>query len=190
MIVIDWLKANPKSSIAIGIAVALAAGYGAGRFAAPTKVEIKERVVERQVVDEKEMARRLETAKIEWAKSVQDHSTIHVVYKDGKVVERIVYVDKDTESHGAKVETKIEYVDREKIVTVEKVVEKEKLVERDCPRVTLLGSLGASIAGGTLGPPAYGLEGNGRVWGPLVIGLGGEGNGQYVSGRVLAGIQF
>jgi hypothetical protein len=157
---------------------------------APTKTLETERVVERKVVDEVEMARRLETAKVEWERNVVDHTRVETRYVEGKPSVRIEYRDRDTTSSGGTVTVKTEYVDRIVKVEVEKVVEKERLVERDCPRVTLLGSVGASMAGGVVQPPTGGIEANGRVWGPLVVGIGAEGNASVIAGRVLAGVQF
>jgi hypothetical protein len=141
---ITWLRERPRWFwwAVLGGGIALAASFALGRWAAPTKVTVKEKVVERLVVDEKEMARRLSEARITWEKDVQDHTRIETRYVEGKPVVKIEYRDRDTHSEGTKVVTKIEYVDREKIVFQEKVVEKEKVVERDCPRLTLGASAG------------------------------------------------
>jgi len=165
-----WLRERPRWFwwAVLGGGCALAASYGAGRFMAPTKVTEKEKVIERLVVDEKEMARRLATARITWEKDVQDHTRVVTKYLEGKVIERVEYRDRDSHSEGAKVETKIEYVDREKIVFQEKVVEKEKVVERDCPRLTLGASAGWDSRVTAGGWATY------RFAGPLVGFAAGE----------------
>ena len=170
--------------------VAGGTGYGAGRFAAPTKVETREVVREVQVVDEKVVEARIASARSEWERNVQDHTRVVTRYVEGKPVEKIVYVDRETQATGGTVRVETKYVDREVVKYVDREVVSEKVVERDCPRVTLLGSLGSSLSGGSLGPLSYGLEGHGRFAGPFVAGLGGEGNAQYLAGRVLFGIQF
>ncbi len=144
--------------------------YGAGRFMAPTKVEDRERIVERLVVDEKVVEARIAAAKVTWEKDIQDHTRVETRYVEGKPVVRIEYRDRDTHSEGAKVETKIEYVDREKIVYQDRVVEKERIVERDCPRLTLLGKGGIVIDSLK---PTWGAAGNYRIpgLGPVVGGL-------------------
>ena len=167
---ITWLRERPRWFwwAVLGGGIALAASFALGRWAAPTKVTVKEKVVERLVVDEKVVEERLAAAKLVWSKDVADHTRVVTKYLEGKVVERVEYRDRDTHSEGTKVVTKIEYVDREKIVFQEKMVEKEKVVERDCPRLTLGASAGwdSSITAG--GWATY------RFAGPVVGFAAGE----------------
>ena len=188
----EWMKANPKKAIIIAAVFVglLLAAFGAGRFLSPTKVIETVKVVERLVVDEKVIEQRIASAKTEWEKQVQDHTKVVTKYVEGKVIERIEYRDREITSSGGTVQTKVEYVDREKIVYQEKVVEKEKIVERDCPRVTLAATVGAGFSAGVVSSPSYGMEATGRVLGPMVVGAGAEGNATGGSARVLVGITF
>jgi hypothetical protein len=83
----------------IGIAVAivlLAVSFTAGRYLAPTKTV----TVEKKVVDETAIQAAIAVAKAEWQKTIQDHTRIVTVYKDGKVIEKTVYKDVDTAASG------------------------------------------------------------------------------------------
>jgi hypothetical protein len=81
--------------IAGAAALALAAAFAAGRYAAPTKV------VERSVLDETLVARAVANARAEWQRSITDKTVRRTIYRDGKPVERIVYVDREINSSGS-----------------------------------------------------------------------------------------
>ena len=187
-----WLRGRPRWFwwASLGGGCALVAAYGVGRFSGPTKVTEKEKVIERLVVDEKEMARRLATARLEWSKDVADHTRVVTKYLEGKVVERVEYRDRDTHSEGTKVEARIEYVDREKIVYQEKVVEKEKVVERSCPSFFLAATVGAGFQGGAVSPPSFGGLGGWRFAGPFFGAVQGEGSAAGGSVRAGLGLNF
>ena len=185
-----WLRAHPWAGYTGGACVLAAASFGAGRYMAPTKTLETERVVERQVIDEKYTAAKVAEARTTWEREVVDHTRVVTKYVEGKVIERIEYRDRETASSGGTVTVRTEYVDRIVKVEVEKVVEVTKLVERDCPRVTLAATVGAGFRSGAVSPPAYGVEALGRVLGPLVVGAGAEGNATGGAARVIAGIQF
>ena len=165
-------------------AVCLAGAFGAGRYAAPTKVEERERIVERLVVDEKTIEARVAAAKVTWEKDIIDHTRVETRYVEGKPSVRIEYRDRDTHSEGTKVETKTVYVDREVKVEVEKVVEKERIVTRDAPRLTL----GATV--GWAGTPTYGAFAGVRILGPLTLLAQGEGGAGVWSARAGVGLTF
>ena len=183
MTVPGWLRDRRAWVVLGGVGLGVA-GYGAGRYAAPTKVEERERVVERLVVDEKTVEARVAAAKVTWEKDIQDHSETRVIYKDGKVVERIVYRDRDTHSEGTKVEVKTVEVVREVKVEVLREVEREKIVTRDAPRLTI----GATV--GWAGVPTYGAFAGVRILGPLTLLAQGEGGAGVWSARAGVGLQF
>lgn len=82
-------------------ALALFASFTAGRYSAPTKVvEVeKEKIV--QVVDQKEILKAVAHARAEWRKEVKDNTRIVYKYLDGKVIEKVVYVDRVVNSGGS-----------------------------------------------------------------------------------------
>jgi hypothetical protein len=85
--------------------LALAVSYTAGRFTAPAKVVEKEKVVEVRkdvkVVDQEAIAAAVASAQAEWKKNESVRTVTKVIYKDGKVVEKIVYRDKETQDSGS-----------------------------------------------------------------------------------------
>ena len=167
-----------------GVALALVAGVGIGRYTQPTKVVEKERIVERQVVDEKAVAKAVSEARTTWEKEVVDHTRVVTKYLEGKVVERVEYRDRDTTSSGGKVQTQTVTIEVEKRVEVVKEVEKEKIVTRDAPRLTL----GTTI--GWAGVPTYGASACVRILGPLSLLAQGEGGAGTWSARAGVGLTF
>ena len=81
--------------IAAGAALALVLAFLAGRFASPTKT------VERSVLDERIVAQAVANARAEWQRSIKDRTVTRTVYKDGKPLERTVYVDRETTAGGS-----------------------------------------------------------------------------------------
>jgi hypothetical protein len=181
---ISWLREHPRVAAGGACVVALAAGVGIGRYAAPTKVETRERVVEVYKADEKAVARAVSDARSTWEREVKDNTRIVTKYVEGKVVERVEYRDRDTTSSGGKVETETVEVVREVKVEVVREVEKERIVTRDAPRLTL----GATV--GYAGVPTYGGFATVRILGPLTLLGQGEGGVGVWSARVGAGISF
>jgi hypothetical protein len=186
---ITWLRGHPRAAVAGGIGVALCAGFGAGRYSAPTKVVETERVIERQVIDEKYTASKVAEARTTWEREVVDHTRVVTKYLEGKVVERVEYRDRDTSSSGGTVTVRTEYVDRIVKVEVEKEVVKERLVERDCPRVAVFGTVGLPFSASGTAPLQFGATVTARVLGPLsavVAGAGGIAGGTVTGGVGLA----
>jgi lactam utilization protein B len=127
------------------VLAALVVGTVGGRFSAPIKTVEKTITIEKTVRDEEAIARAVADARAQWSKEVQDHTVTRTIYKEGKIVEKVVFVDRDTRSEGSKTTTS--EVDT-KITTHEeatKTVEKEKVTETGRPRL----AVGASL------PPRY-----------------------------------
>jgi len=190
MKIFDWCKARPWTWAVASGATCCLAGYGAGRFTTPTKVETRETVREVKVVDEHAISVAVASAKAEWQKHVDDHTITKTIYKEGKIAEKIVYVDRDTNSSGNSASTQTVTVEVEKKIFIDREVVKEKIVTNDPPRLTLAATIGVGFTAGSISPPAYGLLALGRVWGPLVLGAQAEGNLTGGSARGVVGITF
>jgi hypothetical protein len=184
-----WCRERPWTwAAAAGVACGTV-GYGTGRYAAPTKVLETERVVERQVIDEKYTASKVAEARTTWEREVVDHTRVVTKYLEGKIIERVEYRDRDTSSSGGTVTVRTEYVDRIVKVEVEKEVVKERLVERDCPRVAVFGTVGLPFSASGTAPLQFGATVTARVLGPLsavVAGAGGIAGGTVTGGVGLA----
>ena len=83
-----------------GLVIAVVFGL-AGRFSGPTKVVTTEKVVTKTVVDQAAVAAAVASAKAQWAKEVKDRTVTKIIYREGKPVEKIVYVGRDTTSGGS-----------------------------------------------------------------------------------------
>jgi hypothetical protein len=178
-------------AVAAGVAIVLGLGsFAAGRWGAPTKVEVREREVTVYKTDEKAVAKAVSEARTTWEREVRDNTRIETRYVDGKPSVRIEYRDRDTTSSGGKVETKTVEVIVEKRVEVEKIVEKEKIVTRDAPRWTVGATVGTGFQGGSVSPPAWGGLVGYRLVGPLGVQLALEGNAVAFSGRAGLTLQF
>ena len=175
----SWLREHPRWAMACGAAGALAVGFGAGRYSAPTKVETREVVKTEQV----EVVRWQDRVVVEKGPVREVTKTVTVPGPQGPTVtvERVV--------------------EREKVVTVkdsqgtdmaaaasEKVV--ERLVERDAPRWTVGATVGTGWQGGVIQPPAFGALLGYRLLGPLGLVLQGEWGVGGVSGRLGLTVQF
>ena len=172
---VTWLRARPWWVWALVAVAALVASFGAGRFMAPTKVEVREVTKTVEVVKWRD-------------REVVTQGPVRVVTRTKTVpgpagptveVEKIVEREKVVTVHTQGADT----------VTTNEVV-KEKIVERDAPRITLAATVGAGFSSSGLTAPAYGLLAMGRIAGPLVIGAQAEGNLQGGSARALIGLQF
>jgi hypothetical protein len=96
------MQKTKKYALLAGAALlALFASFTAGRYSAPTKVvEVeKEKIV--QVVDQKAILQAVAHAKAEWRKEVKDNTRVVYKYLDGKVIEKVVYVDRVVNSGGS-----------------------------------------------------------------------------------------
>lgn len=130
-----------KVYLVAGALVACVLSFLGGRFTGPTKIVEKEKVVEKTVRDESAIAKAVADAKAQWSKEVQDHTVTRTIYKEGKIVEKVVFVDRNTKSEST---TETHATEETKIVTheeVAKTVEKEKIVENARPRLRLALSL-------------------------------------------------
>ncbi len=167
---------NPwtKRGLVVGaVLAALAGAYGAGRFAAPTKVVTKTEVVTKEVIKE---------VKAETKVIYRDRVVDRVITKDGTVTEHIVYksaeatkeVDRTSDAKSSDTKT-------------------EKVTITDAPRLTVSVLAGVDLKpawqplGPSAGPLALGLSVQYRVAGPIVVGAWGLHTGAF--GASL-GIQF
>lgn len=159
-----------------GVLFLLVAAFGAGRYTAPVKIEIRETVKTetRTVTDDAAVSKAVATAHSEWQRSLEDHSTIKTVYVAGKVSERIVY--RDVESHAAggasSGSTTTVTVEHHQDAATVQTVEKVKIVESARPAW----AIEAHGAWGSLQPypEAYAGEVQRRILGPLWVGAGIE----------------
>lgn len=156
---------------AVCLLVGAAGGGVAGRYLGPTKTV--ERVIEKVTYksDEKAISTAVEAAKVEWEKNSQDHTVTKIIYKDGKPVEKIVYVDREVQASGATVKVVEKVVEVEKKVYVDKIVEKEKIVESYRPWIAVEAT-GAFSLTPAWPPVAWSAMGDIRVFGPVWIGAG------------------
>lgn len=87
--------------LGISAAAGLVVAFLAGRYTAKPA----EKVSERLVVDADAVTKALIQARAEWKKDVTDHTRVVTKYQQGKPVERVVYVDRDTSSGGSSTAT-------------------------------------------------------------------------------------
>jgi hypothetical protein len=156
-------------------ALALIGAFGAGRYMAPTKVEVRE--VEKVV------------EVVKWRdKEVITKGPVTVVTKTRTVpgpagptieVEKVVTREKVVTVHTQGVDT---------VTEVERL--SEKVVERDAPRWTVFGTVGAGFNGSGLTAPAYGGGVAFRFLGPLTAVVQAEGGSQGGSARIGLGAAF
>lgn len=170
----DWLREHPRVAGVVAVVGALVAGFGAGRLAAPTKVEEKERIVFQTVTEFRTIE---STSKTEGPMKKSGHTVVEALPGGGRrtttdwVLERGPTVTlTNTDTSGKQVETKIE--------------EREKIVLRDAPRLTLGTTVGWS------GVPTYGGWASVRVLGPLTLMAQGEAGAGTWSARGGVGLSF
>ncbi len=84
-----------RLALGAGALLAVVAAFVAGRYTAPARVET------RTVIDEAAVSRAVAAARAEWTRNVEDHTITRTVYRDGKVTERIVYVDREVQAGGS-----------------------------------------------------------------------------------------
>jgi hypothetical protein len=159
----DWLKANRYWLIACGVLAA--SGYGAGRFAAPTKKEIVlQTVTEFRDVEKKVVQKGpVKYQKVIVEKPGAERVTTITVQKDPVTIT----VDRDV------IKKETEYV--------------RETVEREAPRLTIGATIGAPIPSLT---PSFGGWIQYRFAGPFTAMAQGEGNATGGSARVGLGITF
>lgn len=194
--VLTWCRERPWTGmVGVGL-IAAALGYGAGRFAAPTRVETVDSSSWfgawewRQATHETTTAGPVTTTTTTRkapgrpaqppvpgpagtpicpeCPEIEETST---TTQSGPVV-----THRDTEGSGSQVETRTE--------------EHRSLVERDPPRVAIFGTVAVPFSGAGAAPPAYGVTVTARVLGPVTVLAGGEGNAVGGSARVGVGVTF
>jgi DNA-binding winged helix-turn-helix (wHTH) protein len=93
------------AAIAIGAVLALGVAFTAGRYSTPAKVIERERIVtvekEVKVVDQQAIASAVAQAKADWKKDEKVRTITKTVYKEGQIVEKIVYKDRETQEGGS-----------------------------------------------------------------------------------------
>lgn len=156
----------------------VAAGYGAGRFAAPTKETVKV---------ETEWKSRVEYVEVE--KKVEVRGPVRVRERRVEVPGPqgpTVYVDR-TEDQGPVTTT----TDTGRTGTMEEQGREvvEKTVTRDAPRFGIFGTAAAGFEAGAV-TTAVGVAVTYRVAGPFTLMLQGEGGASGGSARVGVGLTF
>jgi hypothetical protein len=153
-----------------------------GQRSAPVKTVEKEVVVEKVVRDEQAIATAVAAAQAEWQKTVKDRTVIRVVYRDGKPVERIVYVNRDTGEGGSSSSSSSGQVEVTSHQVEERVVEREKVVTSARPGWSVAagglwdpGQLSVSQA--ALEPERYDLELARRIVGAFWIAVAAQTDG-------------
>jgi hypothetical protein len=153
--------------------LALVAAFLGGRFSAPVRTVEREKVVEKSVRDEHAISQAVAEAQAAWNRSVADHTVTRTIYKEGKPVERVVYVNRETQSAGSSQVTSTVYVDRVVHEVTTQTVTETKIEEGARP-----GWRGAFSAGWgpdlTAHPSTYGGELSRRLIGPVWVGVWGR----------------
>lgn len=83
-----------RIALGAGVIVAILGAFLAGRYSSRPRVEV------RTVVDESAVSRAVELARAEWTRDAEDHTVTRTIYREGRPVERIVYVDREVHSGG------------------------------------------------------------------------------------------
>jgi len=91
--------------VALGVVLALAAAYTAGSRANPAKIIEKEKIVEVKkevkVVDQEAISFAVSQAQAEWKKNEKVRTITKILYKEGQIVEKIIYKDRETSDSGS-----------------------------------------------------------------------------------------
>lgn len=154
---------KPVALLATGGVLCLAAGYAGGRYAAPARVEERERVVEK-VIEVQAKTKEQSSEQSQASKERIVYKTRYVRTPDGTVIKTTeAETAKEHDSHQAeaKRETEIRYVDRVK------EVEKLKIVERAQPSWGV--AVGAGLSSGLR--PVYRGQVERRILGGLWGGV-------------------
>jgi hypothetical protein len=177
--VLTWCRERPWTwALAAGVACG-AAGYGTGRFAAPTKV------IERTSTSTQAQAQATASAKMTVAegpvkitrrRTVTPGPNGPVVQLDTVIERSPVLTTTESQASGAS--------------SSSASLTTERVTERDAPRLTLALTIGAGFSSGGITQPSYGVLALGRVAGPLVVGAQAEGNMTSGSARAILGLTF
>lgn len=152
------------------VLAALVVAFLGGRRSAPVRVEERERIVTQTVVDQAAIQRAVSEAHAEWTRSATDHSTIRTVYLDGKVVEKIVYVDRDVNSGGSSGSSSNTATQVETRTVTNTITETEKVTEFRRASWRISASAGWRLDSLALRPAIYGGEVSRRILGPVWLG--------------------
>jgi len=166
-----WLVTGAAALAALVIA------FVAGRYSAPVKVTEREKVIERTVRDEAAIASAVASARASWQRDVQDHTITRTIYREGKPVERIVYVDRDTHSGGSSEATSSSQLQVTAHEEAQRTTEREKITESGRPGWSV--GVGGLWNPGRLSarPERYDLELGRRLFGTVWIAARVEADG-------------
>jgi hypothetical protein len=151
--------------------------FSAGRWSAPTKTIERERIVKEQVKvrDELAISEAVSKAQAEWKQNEKVKTIEKTVYKEGQIVEKIVYVDRDSSSSGTNTisTTNVNAVHNVDVVIDRVEVEKEKIVTVEQPRWRVGASAALQWDKLSLTPAdlTYEVRGEVRVIGGLWAGV-------------------
>lgn len=178
---------TPKAIVVVLAAVAIfVGGYASGRYVAPEKVVVTEKLVKVEV--EKVVVQERTKTEVKVVRVQDERRRLHKEETERKwangTQERKVVTDENVDKTVR--EQEIKYVDRQVVVEKEKrvevAVEKEKLVERKRPDWRAGALVGYSLPVPELGLGvsnlALGLEVERRIAGPISVGAWGLTSGQ------------
>ena len=126
-----------KLYIGGGVLTALVLAFLGGRFSGPVKVTERVITIEKTIRDEEAITKAVAEARAAWDKQVKDHTITRTLYREGKVVERIVYMDRETTSSGSSSTASTTDLSVKAHEATETATLKEKITERARPRFKL-----------------------------------------------------
>lgn len=156
--------------IGVGAIAALVLAFLAGRRTAPVRVEERVKIETKTVVDQEAVARALTEAKAEWERSTKTRTTTRIVYRDGKPIEKVVYVDRDvlqTATIGIKESSETETKTHGETIST---TTQDKVTTFARPTWRLAAQAGWSFDAKALRPSIFGGELSRQVLGPLWLG--------------------
>lgn len=141
IIVMEFLK-KTWVQICLAALVALLAGYLVGRGQAPKPtIEVRERLVEKKIVDQVAIDVAVEAARAEWSKNIKEKVVVRIITKpSGEKTEETVRETETAETSKTETVTIVE-----KIVTKKEIIEKQVLVETKITPYTPKWSLGLQV---------------------------------------------
>lgn len=160
---------SPNKKLAAGLALALLVGYAFGRWATPTKIEIKKEVVtvEKKVVDTEEL-KRIELERNKKLRTI----IVEITRPDGTKEKTTRHVESTTTNKTTDSDKKTrEETEKETRVTESKLIENKSSVT-----ISALAGLDVLNLGIPL-KPVYGGHVQKNVLGPIGLGVFGLSNG-------------
>ena len=151
---------NTKTKVGISV-VALAAAFGAGRWATPEKIVIQTKTVE--------VEKKVEDTKKDVAQHVHKTTKTVVVDKPNGEKDTSTEVVED-DNNDTKTDDKV--VDNKTSDT-----ESTKTTSYASSKVSVMGMFGSQLSLPPFSPPVYGLSITKPVWGPLTVGAWGLSSG-------------